>query len=533
MSFEVLEHDVLGRVGRLKTKTGTVETPLMLPVVNPSFQPVPPSELRAKFGYRALITNAYLVKRKFGDEASRQGIHRLLNFDGVVVTDSGAYQILEYGEVDIAPAEIVNYQESIGTDIGVILDVPTGHKADELRAKRTVDETISRADEALRTMTRNDILWVGPVQGGGHLNLIAYSAREMAKRDFSCYALGSPTPVMEQYQYEKLVDMVMTAKMNLPIDRPLHLFGAGHPMMLAMSVAMGCDIFDSAAYALFARHGRYLTEGGTLKLSEMRSFACFCDACEEFEPARLLQQPADVRERILASHNLHATAQEVSRIREAILQGRLWELMEQRAVAHPTLKAALARLSLYEKILAKHSPSVKSRGIFIFGSESLSRPEVTIHRQRMAEEYTPPRQATHCLLLPADRNDSKMTRGASKRLRSMAASLRHIHVCGYGVPYSVVPAELEWTFPLGQTNTATPYSAEMIRISTRTFVSYLERKLYNRAVLAHTGEYWQLSFVKAFRSVCRRKRLAHRVFKLRGARDAGKVLSFISRRTRG
>src|SRR2546426_12422212 len=102
------------------------------------------------------MTNAYLLKR------GRQGlnpvdVHGTLEYPGTVATDSGAYQILEYGQVGVTPEAIVGYQEKINTDIGVVLDVPTGFRGDPSRARWTVDETVRRAARSLESMTANDI----------------------------------------------------------------------------------------------------------------------------------------------------------------------------------------------------------------------------------------------------------------------------------------------------------------------------------------------------------------------------------------
>jgi len=137
---------------------------------------------------------------------------------------------------------------------------------------RTVAETLRRAKAFFKEKTRDDILWVGPVQGGKHLDLVASSAVEMGKLPFQIHALGSPTEVMENYRYDVLADMILTAKKGLPIERPLHLFGAGHPSMFALAVSLGCDLFDSAAYALYARENRYMTENGTWRLNELDYF---------------------------------------------------------------------------------------------------------------------------------------------------------------------------------------------------------------------------------------------------------------------
>ncbi|HEX9197684.1 MAG TPA: tRNA-guanine transglycosylase, partial [Candidatus Bathyarchaeia archaeon] len=143
MSFQVRSKDLFGRVGTLRTKSGTFITPHMFPVLDPYHQ-----TLDAKFfeeaGIDALMTNAYLLKR--GERNPEPAdVHETLGFVGSVATDSGAYQILEYGEVGVKPDEIVRYQEKINSDIGVILDVPTGFRSDPARARWTVDETVRRA----------------------------------------------------------------------------------------------------------------------------------------------------------------------------------------------------------------------------------------------------------------------------------------------------------------------------------------------------------------------------------------------------
>ena len=103
MAFEIRSKDLLGRIGLLRTKRGTLQTPLLLPVVNPNSQMIPAKALQDTFGYDALITNSYLVWRKFRGEKDVPKIHQLLNFEGVVETDSGAYQILQYGDVEVHP----------------------------------------------------------------------------------------------------------------------------------------------------------------------------------------------------------------------------------------------------------------------------------------------------------------------------------------------------------------------------------------------------------------------------------------------
>ena len=104
-----------------------METPALLPVVNPKIRTVEPRELYDRFGFRALITNSYIIRNtpKLKEEAQEKGLHELLDFPGVIMTDSGTFQSHMYGEVEVTNEEIVEFQKSIGTDIGTVLDIFT------------------------------------------------------------------------------------------------------------------------------------------------------------------------------------------------------------------------------------------------------------------------------------------------------------------------------------------------------------------------------------------------------------------------
>ncbi|MFQ6053496.1 MAG: tRNA guanosine(15) transglycosylase TgtA [Candidatus Bathyarchaeia archaeon] len=406
MSFEVRDRDLLGRIGRLRTKGGAVETPVFLPVVNPVSQPIPPRRMMEEFRCRALITNAYLIKKHF-DEPGLE-VHRLLDYGGVVATDSGGYQVLVYGDVEAAPDEIIEFQKRIGSDIAVILDVPTGWDVPRARAEWTVEETLRRARAALPLIEGDGALWVGPVQGGGYLDLVERSARSIGSMPFQIHALGSPTQVMERYLFTVLVDMIMAAKLNLSPDRPLHLFGAGHPMMFSLAVALGCDMFDSAAYALYARKDRYLTLRGTVRLRDLRYLPCSCPICQRYDAIELKEMLKGERIKALAEHNLHVSMTEIDTVKQAITEGTLWKLLETRSRAHPSLASALKHLKIYRDALERGSPSHKGRGIFIFDSASLARPEVTRHIRRLETNYRPP-EAVDTLLMVAAPTSSPTT----------------------------------------------------------------------------------------------------------------------------
>jgi 7-cyano-7-deazaguanine tRNA-ribosyltransferase len=520
LSFEVKDKDLLARIGKLKTKSGTVETPLLFPVINPNLQLVSPRRLKADFGFEAVITNAYILKKRFQNKPIEQDLHKFLDFDGTVMTDSGAYQILVYGGVEVSQAEIVQYQEHIGSDIATILDIPTGWKITKPHAAETVKQTIQRAKDFFKTKTRDDILWVGPVQGGRHLDLVASSAVEMGKLPFQVHALGSPTEVMENYRFDVLTDMILTAKMNLPVERPLHLFGAGHPMLFSLIVALGCDLFDSAAYALYARENRYMTENGTWRLSDLDYFPCQCPKCAYETPQEVREKAPKERESFLAEHNLYVCQAELKRIKQAIRDGRLWEHMEMRAHAHPALLTALKKLKNHRDFIEKHSPTVKRSGFFFFGSVGLVRPEVSHYKHRLLDRYCPPENARVLLLASQTRkkpfHKARQFNGIRQVFQRLGNTLSStVHVCFYAAPFGVIPLELDEVYPLSQHETALPLNAETVDYVTGQVSEYIMRTHYETVVLLHDPQQWGDSVKERCSKVCLRNGVAFEVVDIR------------------
>jgi 7-cyano-7-deazaguanine tRNA-ribosyltransferase len=512
LSFEIKEKDLLGRIGKLKTKSGTIETPLLYPVINPTIQLVTPRKLKETFGFEAVITNAYILNKRYGDKVVNEGLHKFLDFDGVVMTDSGAYQILVYGGVEISQKEIVAYQERIGSDVATMLDIPTGWKVTKEQAQETVAETLRRSKAFFKTKSRDDVLWVGPVQGGKHLDLVASSAVEMGKLPFQIHALGSPTEVMESYRYDVLVDMILTAKKGLPIERPLHLFGAGHPAMFSLAVALGCDLFDSAAYVLYARENRYMTENGTWHLNDLDYFPCSCPRCSSDTPRGLERKPKKEQEVFLAEHNLFVCVAEMRRIKQAIRDGRLWEHTEMRVHGHPALLSALKKLRKHADFLEKYSPIVKSSGFFFFDSEGLARPEITHYRKRLTKRYDPPSNAKVLFLVPQTRNKPFHKAQEFKKIRQLLRSLGEdlaskTHVCVYCAPFGIVPLELDEIYPLSQHEAASPIDLETIDYVANQTQEYIKRSAYGSVVLLNDAKLWQSTVKKACKSACKAKSL--------------------------
>ena len=370
--FEILHKDLAGRIGRLSTLHGTVETPLLMPVINPHLPLIPPDEL-ASMGAEMVITNSYIINQDpdLREGAIEQGLHHLLGFPGPIMTDSGAFQLSVYGDIDVLPLEILDFQFAIKSDISVPLDIPTPPDVSRERAESELNITEERLREAAGL--KRDALLAGPVQGSTYPDLRERAGRFARELGFDLYPIGGVVPLMEAYRFRDLVDVVVSAKKGLGSGVPVHLFGAGHPMIFALAAAMGCDLFDSAAYALYAREGRYLTVQGTRKLEEMKHLPCSCPVCLKYTQQELMDSPQRSRE--LARHNLYVSLQEIKLVRQSIRDGSLWDLLETRCRSHPRMLDGLKRLASYGDWLEGLDSASKST-FFYLSPESASRPEV-------------------------------------------------------------------------------------------------------------------------------------------------------------
>ncbi len=377
--FEILHKDLAGRIGRLRTPHGKIETPALMPVINPHLQIIPAPELK-RMGADIIITNSYIINQdeSLRDQALEKGLHSLLGFDGPIMTDSGAFQLSVYGQVNIQPLEILEFQQAIRSDICVPLDIPTPPDVPRQRAESELRETERRLDEAL--VRKGSSLIAGPIQGSTYPDLREMSARSLREKAFDVYPIGAVVPLMESYRFDDLVAVVTAAKMGLGSGAPVHLFGAGHPMVFALAAAMGCDLFDSAAYALYARQDRYLTSRGTWKLDEMKYLPCSCDVCQAHTPQEMMQSPD--KSKLLAKHNLYACFQEMKLVKQCIHEGSLWDLLEQRCRSHPRMLDGLRALSAKADWLECLDTSSKST-FFYLGPDSASRPEVIRYYRRI------------------------------------------------------------------------------------------------------------------------------------------------------
>lgn len=379
MLFETKYKDGLGRIGKMNIHdkgSKSVTTPIFLPVVNPNKMTISTKELKDAFKAQGLITNAYILKNsRFKSEAEKVGIHKFLSWDGLISMDSGAFQFYSQHVDNIKANEIVKFQKKVKSDFITPLDVFVVPEDNKKIAKDKLIITENRINEAQRLVKSN---LVYPIQGGIHLDIRKMACLNANKSKSSIFAIGGLVPLMENYDYKTLVDVIMTCRQNLRWDRPIHAFGCGNVISLAFLTLMGCDIFDSAYYALAAKRGGYITFDRVLNINSMKELPCSCPICTKYKPEDLQY------EKYLAMHNLYVIMAEMRNIREAINENRLWELVAVRARSHEKLyEAYVYLLKKYHKFFEEHEPITKRKVLQYTGEECKYRPELT----RVSKKY--------------------------------------------------------------------------------------------------------------------------------------------------
>ena len=130
MKFEIKNRDASGRICKFTTKHGTVTTPNLMPVINPNMMLISPKEMKKLFGTEIVITNSYIIKRseKLREKTLEIGVHKLIDFDGPIMTDSGTFQSYVYGDIKLDPIEIVKFSSGFSCSKGVPLETSLAFK---------------------------------------------------------------------------------------------------------------------------------------------------------------------------------------------------------------------------------------------------------------------------------------------------------------------------------------------------------------------------------------------------------------------
>jgi 7-cyano-7-deazaguanine tRNA-ribosyltransferase len=447
IKFELISRDGLGRIAKLSTPHGQMQTPTLLPVINPNDQVITADEMCANFGAQGVITNSYIIYKSdsLREVALQKGVHGLLDFKGPIMTDSGTFQLYTYGRVSVQPKDIIEFQKKIKPDIGTILDVFGTTDRTYSEAKDDMAETLSRAAEAVNL--KDHLALAGTVQGGVYPELRQHCAIELSKLQFDMHPIGGVVPFMEEYKFKDLVKIIISCKKGLTPARPVHLFGAGHPMLFPLAVALGCDTFDSASYIKYADDDRFLFPNGTKKLDQLQVLPCLCPVCQNTSISELRGLDDSERRKLIAKHNLYICFNELEKIKQAITEGTLWELVEQRARVHPNLLQSLSELYSDWKYLEQFEPVSRRRFLYV-GSESLSRPDIKRAQERIQKNYEKPNTKTVvCIPEPGNRTDTFFEHFSNEITKIWEITDAHIV---FQTIFGPVPIEFDSVYPFGQ-----------------------------------------------------------------------------------
>jgi 7-cyano-7-deazaguanine tRNA-ribosyltransferase len=221
---------------------------------------------------------------------------------------------------------------------------------------------------------------------------------------------------------------------------------------------MGCDLFDSAAYILYANKDRFMMPYGTLKLENLIEMPCSCRVCSEYSVDDLKQMDQEKRSKLIAEHNLHVSFAEIRRIRQAIVDGELMKLVELRCRSHPFLLDGLRRLQEYQDDMEKLNPSSKKSAFFYTGYESLNRPEVSKHLKKL-KSITP--KSKNLIILPSTSKpyskhvNREYIKKYTPKIPSFYSNSENVDysesdVVVVDVPFCIIPLGLDEFYPLAQ-----------------------------------------------------------------------------------
>lgn len=279
------------------------QTPLFLPVYKYGDAPISIHRLKEEFGINSIITNAFFLYRnkELRNQAIEKGIHDLMSFDGLIMTDSGAFQQF-HGPLYLSPKKIVKFQDDIGADIISPLDVITSPGDNRTTAQKKLNATNKRIQEALQIANRS--LLAGVQQGGRFPELREEALKRLMELDVQYVALGSLVPFFtKDHKIDFVGKMIKQARYIISSPEiPIHLYGAGDPLEIPFYVALGCDIFDSSSFYHYGIGNWYMTPYGainTSEIDELSMYKCDCVICQSYSWKRIRES-----QNLLIEHNL-------------------------------------------------------------------------------------------------------------------------------------------------------------------------------------------------------------------------------------
>lgn len=346
------------RYGILHTPHGDVEVPCFMPVGTlATVKGISPEELK-EMGSGIILSNTYHLSIRPGADlvAKAGGLHKFMNYDRPILTDSGGFQVFSLGDLRkiteegvhfknhlngdklfFSPEVSIDIQEKLGADIIMSFDECIPYPVTYEYAKASTERTLRWAKRGLEAHKREDQALFGIVQGGEFKELREYCAKELAKMDFPGYSIGG-TSIGEPK--EVCFKMVEDAVRYLPPEKPRYLMGVGSLDYLLEGAALGVDMFDCVLPTRLARHGALMTHHGRVNIKGEKykeDFTpldpeCDCYTCRNYTKAYLrhLYVCDEIfGKRLLSIHNVRFLISIMEGARKAIQEDRFGDYKKE------------------------------------------------------------------------------------------------------------------------------------------------------------------------------------------------------------
>lgn len=347
------------RLGRIHTPHGVIDTPIFMPVgTQATVKSMTPEELK-EMNARIILSNTYHLYMRPGHKLIERagGLHRFMNWDRAILTDSGGFQVFSLGALRkikeegvyfsshldgskhfIGPEEAIEIQNSLGADIIMSFDECAPYPADYEYVKQSLERTTRwamRGKTAHRYPERQALF--GIVQGGMYKDLRHQSAKELVEMDFPGYSVGGLSVGEPK---DMMYEVLEYTTPLLPVDKPRYLMGVGSPDDLLEGVIRGIDMFDCVLPTRIARNGTAMTSQGKVVVRNatyQEDFTpldpnCGCYTCRNYSRAyirHLVKANEILASRLITTHNLHFLLHLMDQVREAIRQDRLLDFKKE------------------------------------------------------------------------------------------------------------------------------------------------------------------------------------------------------------
>ncbi|MCI8304196.1 MAG: tRNA guanosine(34) transglycosylase Tgt [Lawsonibacter sp.] len=366
--FELLKQEGRARRGVFTCAHGVVQTPVFMNVgTQGAIKGAVSAHDLKEIGCQVELSNTYHLHLRPGDGVVRQmgGLHRFMDWNGPMLTDSGGFQVFSLSglrkiteegvtfashidgrRIFMGPEESMQIQSNLGSDIAMAFDECVENPAPYEYVKASCERTARWLKRCVAEHDRLNTLpdtvnsqqqLFGINQGGTYADLRIWHMEEIAQMNCDGYAIGGlavgePTQVM--------YDIIDAVEPHMPADKPRYLMGVGTPSNIIEGVARGVDFFDCVMPARNARHGKLYTWQGTINIKNEKykldsrpiDSTCDCPACRSFSRAylrHLVTAQEMLAMRLAVLHNLYFYNQLMVRIRESLDSGAFEQFRAQ------------------------------------------------------------------------------------------------------------------------------------------------------------------------------------------------------------